>query len=44
MRLASEQALERVLRSWEGVVANRPSDAIGWAGEIFAAGRVLDTS
>ncbi|MEZ7897967.1 MAG: F0F1 ATP synthase subunit delta [Flaviflexus sp.] len=43
MRLGSEQALQRLLHTWEGVVANRPDAAIGWAQEIFAAGTVLES-
>lgn len=44
MRQASEQALIRVLSSWEGIIANRPDAAIGWAEEIFAVGEVLNES
>ncbi|WP_054952483.1 F0F1 ATP synthase subunit delta [Flaviflexus massiliensis] len=41
MRLGSEQALQRLLTTWEGVVANRPDAAIGWAKELFAAEKLL---
>ncbi|WP_182354461.1 F0F1 ATP synthase subunit delta [Flaviflexus huanghaiensis] len=44
MRQTSEQALERMLQSWEGVVANRPSEAIRWADDLFAVADVLDGS
>ncbi|MBM9433482.1 F0F1 ATP synthase subunit delta [Flaviflexus equikiangi] len=44
MRQASEQALERMLRSWEGVVAHQPSEAIRWADEFFAVSDVLTGS
>lgn len=44
MRQGSEQALERMLRSWEGVVANQPLEANRWADELFAVGDVLESS
>lgn len=44
MRQTGEQALERMLQPWEGVVANRPSEAIRWADDLFAVADVLDGS